>query len=84
MVQRLRIFQHPPKASFALLISPNSLGKALFVKIRPKGVAKIEFSISNLPQQKIAYTLLTACANKQVRGGGAWLIIKQLARSSSV
>jgi hypothetical protein len=37
------------------------------IKVRPKRFAEIKLCVSQLPEQKIAYALLTARPNKQIR-----------------
>src|SRR5690606_37764989 len=63
---RIQLFTCFAKSSFPLLIRPDRFEKVFLPEIRPEGRRDIEFSISNLPQQEIAYPHFSACSDQQL------------------
>ena len=55
------------ESAFPFLVVTDGFAKFLFPKVRPVGLAEIEFGIGALPQQIVAQTDFSAGAYQQVR-----------------
>src|SRR5262249_25469790 len=60
---------YTPIAPVATLIVKQRRKEVAFVEVRPKRISDVNLSISNLPQQEIAYAHLAAGSDQQVRIG---------------
>jgi hypothetical protein len=58
------LFTRATKPSLARPVRRNGMVKSRSIKIWPKRFAEIQLGVSQLPEQKIAYALLTARPNK--------------------
>ena len=62
---------YPAETAVAALVVDNGLVQLFPVKIRPQGIAEIEFTVGTLPQQEVGKPQLAAGADDQFRIGNA-------------